>query len=293
MDVRRWLVWLVVAMTLLSACVPIGLRGLVSTPESPPVAEVTQPIHSYRAILHQEIQNTLADGSTVSSDRGYSYTWQATDGPFGYDVHVVFSMTDPFRGDQIVVDEIYAVGEFFYRQTAYEFPMGWGEFGTMSRSDESTVAGGLPILVNGPLDSNTLAQISGLPIPTLLAQSEDLGEEMTAGLRATHYRLTDIPVLTAQMESRLGIPPPATSSPLATTSPLRFDSAQFDIWVDMESGMPLRYTLRAVGKSDVAGTGTAVPITIVDDYNVSDINNGLSVEVPAEILAAAAEKAQP
>ena len=277
MNARRWVgfVWLVVAMTLLSACVPIGLSGPVSTPESPPVAEVTGAIRSYRATLHQEIQNPQADGSMASSVIEYSYTWQATDGPFGYNAHALTSITDPFSGKMAVMDEAYAVDGLIYQQA-------WNGWGASERTAEVDMRGAALVPADGTLpDSATLARGSGLPIEALVAESAPLGDELVGGLRATHYRLADIPSLAAVISARLGVPPPPTPSPL------EIQSAQLDIWLGVDNRLPVQYILQVTGKNETAaGSGAATPFVIDDRYSIGEINSALSVEGPAEILAA-------
>lgn len=280
MNARRWVglvgcVWLVVAITILSACVPVGLRSLAASQETPPVAEATGPIRAYRAALHQEIQNPQANGAMASSVIEFAYTWQATDGPFGYDAQAVTSVTDPFSGKMAVMDDVYAVAGLAYQQA-------WNGWGARARTPEDGVESAALVPAGGTLpDSAALTRISGLPVEALVAESAEVGEELVGGLRATHYRLSDLPSLAAVISARLGVPPPPTPSPL------EIQSAQLDIWLGVDNRLPVQYILQATGKKETtAGSGVATPFVIADRYSIGEINSGLSVEVPAEILAA-------
>lgn len=277
----RWVVWLcwVVVPALLTACVPINPGTPAPVSEPPPAAEISGPIRSYQAILRQEIQTPQADGSTDSTGLEYTYRWAATDGPFGYNAHAVTAITDPFSGKMAVMDEAYLVDGLVYR-------LAWNGWNAQERTAQAGVESGVLVGPGGTFpDSDALAQISGLPIPALLLHSAQLGEEWVGGLRATHYQLTDLSLLTAPISSRLGIAPPATSSPLPTPAALHIESAQLDLWVGADSGLPIRYTFQAVGRRP-GQMDTLIPFVLAEQYSLDGINAGLSVQVPAGILAA-------
>ncbi len=255
---------------------PKPVNGDGSTVVASAVAEVTEPIRSYRAILHQEVQHPQPNGTEPADILEFSYEWTATDGPFGYDAHAVTTLLVPQSPTPGVMDEAYASGGSVYQ-------LSWNGWSKLVRTGDVDGRSGVLVSPGGILpNSDVLAVISGLPVATLLAASTARGEELVGGLRATHYQLTDVSLLTGVISARLALPPPPTQSPLT------IDSAQFDIWVGVKEGLPVQYILSAVGKVETsAGSGVSVPFVIADRYTVGEVNGQLVVVVPPEVLAAA------
>ncbi len=280
-DARLKLIFLTGFVALLAACQLTSTptttanephRQIVPQVESPLSAvDRLDSISAYHVTLHSEAHLTLPDGSTGGGTTEYNAYWTQSTGPNGYNAHYVTTMIDPQSGTPSVMDESYLVDDLAFTYCpmcpATAEQGGWG----VSKREESAAAA-------TELDVANVSRRAGIPLAELVAKSVVIGEETINGIVATHYLGTDAQVLLGLVRTRMGGSP---------STPLKVTMAQADIWLTAGDQQPIQYTFQAEGKTEtVAGSQSLQPFTLQEQYSVTEINNKITITVPADVLTA-------
>lgn len=242
----------------------------------PAVVEGLGSVRSYHVTLRYEEHRTLPDGSIAHGLMETNYNWTRSEGPNGYDAHRIVTLGDPQSGTMGVMEETYLVDDLAFTYcsscpVAADRSGGW----SVSKRNESNPPGLLVADVDRLDMTFGVADLAGIPITDLVAQSVVLGKENINGIAATHYQLTNSQALTDTVIMRMaGVP----------NLPLEITVAQLDLWLTVGDLKPLQYTFKAEGKSESVAGAPIQPFTLLEQYSVTEINSSIKITVPTAVL---------
>ena len=267
-------------VTLLGACQLSGLAPAAA--QQSPLLQSDSPLlvthhedttAAYRTLVRQEEHRTEADGSTIHTVVENNYYYIPSANPYGYNAHQILTLSNPEAGIEGVMEETYVVDDLAF---TYCPSCGFAATGGWTVSNR-------PIFKDDGVNRAPAELGIGLtPLTTLVEQSAVVGTESINGISTTHYRLAPSQLLSDTVRWRIGGQPQAR---------LEITTAQLDIWLSTDEQKPIQYNFAAEGSSEIVTGEQVLPpfaFTILDQYNISEIEPGTTITVPAEVLAAVA-----
>lgn len=227
----------------------VSNRGTPTATPGLALAAPSELLDSYRIAASYIITSLLPDGQRRVESTQLQGAWRRTDGRQGFDAAFTLANVSGSRRQEL---NFVAMGDAAAIQSD-------GAWSTIAR--DATLHYGDP------------DQLLSMPFITHVNRGEDLGQETTAGVTVTHYRLTDPAVFAAAVGGSL---------PLADGT---VENVQLEGWV-ADAGYVVKYLLQARLENaqilDDTGNLVRVQQEVSASYILSDLDGAVKIEWPAD-----------